>query len=70
MGGCHLSESADDYQSYLPRLWKDEDDEQADWRASLEDSSSGEIEGFQDLQGLFESLRDRTRIKQDEQDDG
>lgn len=59
----------DEYQSYLLRLWRAEDPEQADWRASLEDSSTGEIEGFQDLQGLFKSLRERTRIKQDKEDD-
>lgn len=61
-----MAEPTDEYQSYLLRLWRAEDPEQADWRASLEDPSTGEIEGFQDLKGLFESLRDRTRAQADE----
>lgn len=44
------------YQSYLLRLWKAE---QTNWRASLEDSRTGERIGFANLEQLFAFLMER-----------
>lgn len=41
------------YRSYLLRLWRGAD---AQWRASLEDSRSGERQAFASLQHLAEYL--------------
>lgn len=46
------------YLSYLLRLWRTE--ESNPWRASLEDSRTGERVGFGSLEGLFAFLREET----------
>jgi hypothetical protein len=45
-----------DYQSYLLRLWR-ENDEEKGWRASLESARTGERRGFADLNALFDFLQ-------------
>jgi hypothetical protein len=43
-----------EYQSYLLRLWRD--DPQAPWRASLQSTATGEIQGFADTASLVTFL--------------
>lgn len=47
------------YLSFLLRLWKANDGEQA-WRASLESSQLKGVRGFPDLEALFSFLREQT----------
>ena len=47
------------YRSYLLRLWKKEQSGISDWRASLEDSHTGERFGFANLEQLFAFLLER-----------
>lgn len=44
---------ANNYHSYLLRLWRAETDEGGNWRASLETVGSGEKRGFAQLEKLF-----------------
>lgn len=44
------------YQSYLLRLWRSERCELECWRASLQDSRTGERIGFANLEELFAFL--------------
>ncbi len=44
------------YRSYLLRLWCTEQAETGCWRASLEDSHTGELIGFASLEELFAFL--------------
>jgi hypothetical protein len=50
-----------DYQSYLLRLWR-ENDEEKGWRASLESALTGERRGFADLNALFDFLQRQTDV--------
>lgn len=45
-----------DYQSYLLRLWRD--GESAPWRASLENTSTGEARTFAEIQMMTAFLMD------------
>ncbi len=45
------------YQSYLVRLWKEESE--SDWRASIQDISSGECKYFSHLGELFHFIEQR-----------
>ena len=58
-----------DYQSYLLRLWR-ENDEEKGWRASLESSRTGERRGFARLDDLFRFLRRQTGVLPDTDADG
>jgi len=44
------------YLSFVLRLWQVKSADRASWRASLEDSISGERFGFADLEALFTYL--------------
>lgn len=55
-----MPETPEEYQSYLLRLWRNSGEGGTAWRASLEDTASGEMEGFEDLDSLFVELRART----------
>ena len=46
-----------DYLSYLLRVWRVEVEDQTAWRVSLESPSTGELQGFADLEGLHRYLR-------------
>ena len=46
------------YQSYLLRLWRAPGGAGQPWRASLEDTLTGERRGFADLEALVAYLRD------------
>lgn len=64
-----MPDRADQYQSYLLRLWRSPDEGDSAWRASLEDTATGEMEGFEDLSSLFAKLRERT-IRREPEGDG
>jgi hypothetical protein len=51
------------YRSYLVRLWASESD-QAAWRASAEDTLTGERKHFSGLAQLFQFLEQQTRESQ------
>jgi hypothetical protein len=48
------------YRSYVLRLWEVESAGQRVWRASLQDSHSGERRGFADLAALTAFLAEQT----------
>jgi len=48
------------YHAYLLRLWEVDSDGQPFWRASLQDSRTGERRGFADLAGLMAFLAEQT----------
>jgi hypothetical protein len=59
------------YIAYLLRLWHENDDGTDAWRASLENSRTGEQRGFASLECLFVYLKNQThsRIEDKELDD-
>jgi len=48
------------HQSYLLRLWQVQDKGQVLWRASLQEAATGQQQGFESLEGLFQYLRKKT----------
>ena len=56
-----------EYLSYLLRLWRENDGQEAHsveaavWRASLEEPQAGERRGFASLVGLFAFLEKKTK---------
>jgi hypothetical protein len=55
-------ESSALYHSYLLRLWCTEQAERGCWRASLEDSHTGERIGFASLEELFALLMEQVEV--------
>ncbi len=55
-----MSSEQPDYLSYLLRLWREDDEGKAVWRASVESSLSDERVGFAHPEELFEFLRRQT----------
>lgn len=55
------------YLSYLLRLWQERATSPAVWRASLENSRTGEVVGFADTMQLFTFLQEQVA---DGMDDG
>ena len=53
-------EPNDDYLAYMLRLWRVNPEAGPVWRASLEDSLTGDRLGFAGLEELFEFLRVQT----------
>ena len=51
------------YFSYLLRVWLEGDRDQPTWRASLEDTHSGERVGFSSLETLCQFLDQKTRFQ-------
>ena len=51
----HLA-MAKSYQAYLLRMWHIEDNDQAAWRATLEDPATRQVLGFNSLESLCEYL--------------
>jgi hypothetical protein len=47
------------YHAYMLRIWQDQDEPGAVWRASLESPHTGECQGFESLEALFDFLRQR-----------
>jgi hypothetical protein len=54
-----MSNHESPYRSYLLRLWVATYDRQVVWRASLEDSRTGDRLGFSTLERLFAFLQDQ-----------
>ena len=54
------------YLAYLLRLWQVKDGDQLVWRASLEDSHSGQRQGFPDVEALIAFLWEQVRARQPE----
>lgn len=50
------------YFSYLLRVWLAEEGSQPQWRASLEDTHTGERQGFASLEDVCRYLTERTRL--------
>jgi hypothetical protein len=50
------------YFSYILRLWPAESCDPPQWRASLENTRSGERTGFSNLEALFEYLKQQAGI--------
>ena len=55
-----MAEEAQEYQSYLLRLWRTGSRGKPTWRASLESAQTGERRGFADLESLFAFLEQQT----------
>lgn len=51
------------YLSYLLRLWRAPGGAGQPWRASLQDTLSGERQGFADLEALLAYLRDQIDVQ-------
>lgn len=47
------------YKSYLLRLWRMQGDQELVLKAYLENSQTGERQGFSKLQALFDFLKER-----------
>ena len=60
-----MSEKQPRYLSYLLRLWQVENRGQWVWRASVEDSRTGERRGFASINALLSSLREQTDVVTD-----
>ena len=55
-----MSDKGERYASYLLRLWQTTSGNKVVWRASLENSQTGERQGFASLEALFNFLRQQT----------
>ncbi len=55
-----MTDDKRDYHAYLLRLWRVNTGRATLWRASLEDSRTGERKGFADLRGLLAFLEEQT----------
>lgn len=51
------------YRSYLLRLWRAPGGADQPWRASLQDTLTGERQGFADLEALLAYLRDQIDVQ-------
>jgi hypothetical protein len=54
-----MADETVDYRSYLLRLWRAEEGGKDVWRASLQDSQSGERISFATLEALFTFLQEQ-----------
>ena len=57
-----MPETQDNYTSYLLRLWRVSNGGQPVWRASLENTRTGERHGFADLASLLAFLSQVTQL--------
>ena len=55
-----MSEESATYLSYLLRIWREEQNGEHIWRASLESAQTQECLSFGQIEELFGFLRDRT----------
>jgi len=67
-----MSRKQADYLSYLLRLWRDNDAQEASWRASLQSSLTGTRHSFASLNDLFKFLQQQAddNYDADENEDG
>ena len=68
-GGALDMEGGQRYYSYLLRVWLAGDKDQPHWRASLEDTRSGERRGFASLRALCEYLHQQTGLQSEIKND-
>jgi hypothetical protein len=61
-----MSNQQPDYLAYLLRLWRHNDEEQTNWRASIESSHSGNRHVFANLDDLVTFLRLQMGLGHDE----
>jgi hypothetical protein len=61
-----MTEEQPGYLSYLLRLWQVPGSEGMDWRATLESAQTGERVGFEDLEVLFQFLREQAGLQSEE----
>jgi hypothetical protein len=59
MRGVNVNGKA--YLSFLLRLWQVKQNGENGWRASLEDTRTGERQGFASLESLMDFLREQTQ---------
>ena len=52
-----MDQNKPDYQSYLLRMWLTQEEDGAQWRASLEEVQSGKLRGFSKMADLFDYLK-------------
>jgi hypothetical protein len=50
-----MSQSSDNYHAWVLRFWRE--NPQGSWRIALESVSTGERQGFSDLESLFRHLQ-------------
>ncbi len=55
-----MTDDRQPYQAYLLRLWRVNTGRSRVWHASVEDSRTGERQGFADLRGLLVFLEEQT----------
>ena len=55
------------YISYLLRMWRSGESEQAAWRASLENPMTGQRHGFRTLADLFAFLEKMSQSENDQE---
>ncbi|MBN1874697.1 MAG: hypothetical protein JXA33_10740 [Anaerolineae bacterium] len=63
--GHNVRKKQQHYLSYMLRLWQVEDKDGTDWRASLENPHSSEVQGFADVEMLFEFIRGQINTTRD-----
>jgi hypothetical protein len=56
-----MTSDKEPYLAYLLRLWPVEVREKVSWRASLQRVGDDDRRGFEDLESLFNYLREETR---------
>ena len=61
-----MNPEANNYHSYLLRLWQVQDNGGSFWRASLEEVQTGELQGFPDLNALLGYLERLAFTNQEE----
>jgi hypothetical protein len=59
-------ERSQEYQSYLLRLWREDD--AMEWRASLQSTATGEMQGFASLADLIAYLQSQAVLPVDPPD--
>ena len=52
-----MQENGNDYHSFVLRIWRVCESNQAQWRVTLEDIHTGIVSGYPNLETLFEFLR-------------
>lgn len=58
---------SDNYHAYLLRLWRDDDD--APWRASLQEAQAGHIHHFPTINHLIQFVNQQTALTRLETND-
>lgn len=65
-----MSERQTRYVSYLLRLWQDNDDQNPMWRASLQNSLTGERMAFASVDQMFAFVHRQLGLARNKRDNG